>query len=52
MQDSICHFQHICKEGNRLAHGLARRAILSVNTSVWVENLPVDLEDVFQSDFV
>ena len=47
-----CHFQHFPRERNRLAHGLARRAVLSVDSSVWVDELPVDLEDVFQSDFV
>ena len=43
-------FQHVRKEGNNLAHALARRAVLSANTTVWVEELPTDLEDVFQSD--
>lgn len=47
-----CQFQHVRREGNRLAHGLARRAVLSADTNVWVEELPGgDLEDVFQSDF-
>ena len=35
------------REGNRLAYGLARRAVLSADTNVWVEELPDDLEDVF-----
>ena len=43
-------FQHVRKEGNRLAHALARRAVLSTNMDVWVESLPGDLDDVFQSD--
>ena len=43
-------FQHVRREGNRLAHALARIAILSADTNVWVESLPSDLEDVFQSD--
>ncbi|XP_030941915.1 uncharacterized protein LOC115966927 [Quercus lobata] len=45
-----CHFQHVQQEGNRLAHGLARRAVLAVDTDVWVEDLPSDLDDVFQTD--
>ena len=47
-----CHFQHVHQEGNRLAYGLARRAVLFTNTNVWVEELPGDLEDVLQYDFV
>ena len=46
----FCKFQHVRREGNRLAHALARRAILSANTDVWVESLPSDLDDVFQLD--
>ena len=46
----FCKFQHVRRDGNRLAHALARRAILSADTNVWVESLPSDLEDVFQSD--
>jgi len=46
----FCQFQHVQREGNRLAHGLARRAVLFAGTNVWVEELPSDLEDIFQSD--
>ena len=45
-------FQHVRRDGNKLAHALARRAILSADTVVWVEELPTDLEDVFQMDLV
>ena len=45
-------FQHVRREGNNLAHALARRAVLSADTIVWVEELPTDLEDVFQMDLV
>ena len=41
-------FQHVRREGNKLAH--ARRAVLFADTVVWVEELPTDLEDVFQMD--
>ena len=45
-------FQHVRRDGNKLAHSLARRAVLSADTVVWVEELPTDLEDVFQMDLV
>ena len=46
----FCKFQHVRREENRLAHTLARRAVLSAGTNVWIEFLHSDLEDVFQSD--
>ena len=39
------------REGNKLAHALAHRAVVSVDFDVWLEDLPRDLEDVFQFDF-
>ena len=45
-----CQFQHVCREGNRLAHGLVRRVVLSIGTDVWVEDLLGNLDDVFQSE--
>ena len=36
--------------GNSLAHSLAKRAVLSADLDVWLEELPQDLIDVFQSD--
>ena len=45
-----CSFIHVKREGNKLAHALARRAVLSADTDVWVEELPNDLEDVFLSE--
>ena len=38
------------QHGNRLAHGLAKRATLVADTDVWVEDLTSDLDVVFQSD--
>ena len=46
----VCNFIHVRRGGNRLAHSLARRAILAADTNVWLEELPPDLVDVFQSD--
>ena len=42
----ICNFLHVNRKGNKLAHALARRTILSDDTDVWIEELPRDLEDV------
>ena len=47
-----CSFIHVRREGNKLAHAFARRAILFADTDVWVEELPNDLDDVFHSDIV
>ena len=45
-----CKFSHVRREGNRLAHALGRRVVISADTDVWVESLPNDLDSVFQSD--
>ena len=45
-----CSFQHVRRDRNKFAHVLARRAVSSADTDIWVEDLPVDLDDVFQSD--
>ena len=43
-------FQHVRWEGNRQAHSLAKNVVLFADTDVWIETLPEDVEDVFQSD--
>ena len=43
-------FEHVRREGNRLAHSLAKKAVLSADFGVWVEELPDDMDGVFQSD--
>ena len=43
-----CRFQHVRRERNRLAHSLAKKAILFADTKVWVEALPKEVPDVFQ----
>ena len=45
-----CLFQHVRREGNRLAHCLTKNAVLPADTDVWVESLPEDVEDVFLSE--
>ena len=43
-------FQHVRRDENRLAHNLAKKAVLSADLEVWVEELPEDVDVVFQSD--
>jgi len=38
---------HVNRRGNKLAHALARRVVLSANIDVWLEDLPWNLNDVF-----
>ena len=45
-----CSYQHVGRDGNKLAHCLARRAVSTADTDVWVEDLPGDLDDIFQSN--
>ncbi|XP_050289788.1 uncharacterized protein LOC126727934 [Quercus robur] len=42
-----CSFCHVKREGNKLAHALAHRAIASADFDMWLKDLPRDLEDVF-----
>ena len=42
----FCHFIHVCRGGNRLAHALVNRAVLAADIDVWLEELPPDLDDV------
>lgn len=43
-----CSFLHEKHKSNKLAHALTRRAVSSANTDVWLEDLPQDLDDIFQ----
>ena len=45
-----CMFQHVRRDVNRLAHSLVKKAVLSTNLEIWVEDLPEDVDVVFQSD--
>ena len=41
-----CSFLHVNRKGNKLAHALTRRAVLSAATDEWMEDLSRDLDDV------
>ena len=43
-------FQHVRRDENRLAHNLAKKAVLFADLEVWVEDLPEDMDVVFQAD--
>ena len=45
-----CLFRHVRREGNKLAHCLAKKTVLYADTDIWVESLLEDVEDVFHSD--
>ena len=47
-----CSFCHVSRGGNSLGHSLVRRAVLTADTDVWLEELPPNLDDVFQSDLL
>ncbi|XP_050290614.1 uncharacterized protein LOC126728906 [Quercus robur] len=48
---SCYNFVHVQREGNKLAHALARRAVVSIDTDVWMEDLSRDLDDVAVINF-
>ena len=43
-------FSHVCRQGNVVAHCLARRAILSESLNVWMEDVPPDILQFVQAD--
>ena len=43
-------FNHVKRGGNKIAHALARRTVLAADTDVWLEDIPLDLNDVFHYD--
>ena len=47
-----CRFSHVQRRGNMLAHALTKRAVSSVDFDVWVEELPLKLESVFQTNLI
>ena len=44
------HFVHVRRQGNNVAHALARRAITSPDLNVWMEDVPPDILHVVQAD--
>ena len=40
-----CSYQHVGRDGNKLAHCLDRRAVSTADIDVWVEDLPRDTAD-------
>ena len=47
-----CNFQHVKREGKKLARSLTKRTNLSTDIDVWVEELLSDFDNVFQFDIV
>ena len=45
-------FSHVSRFYNKAAHSLARRAPLSSPLSVWMEDIPLDVEPVFMVDLL
>ena len=43
-------FSHIRRQGNGVAHALARRAINLPNQNVWMDNVSLDILHVVQAD--
>ena len=47
---SLCSFNNIGRIGNNVAHNLARRAILTHDLNVWMEEVPQDILQFVQAD--
>ena len=47
---SCIRFTHTCRQGNSVAHALARRAISSPDLNVWMKNVPPDILHIVQVD--
>lgn len=44
-------FAHVSRQGNTVAHSLARMAILSQSLNIWMEDVPPDILQYVQADF-
>ena len=47
---SLCTFNTVGQTGNYVAHCLARRAILTHDLNVWMEEMPPDILQFVQAD--
>ena len=47
---SFVSFAHVQRQGNTVAHVLARRAATMPNLTVWMEDVPPDIYHVVQAD--
>jgi len=43
-------FSHVRRQGNTVAHALARRAMREQDLTVWMEDIPPDIHHVVQAD--
>ena len=43
-------FTHVHRQGNNVAHTLARRAIKQPNLTVWMEDVPPDIRQLVMVD--
>ena len=43
-------FAHVSRQGNTVAHSLARMAILSQSLNVWMKDVPPDILQLVQAD--
>ena len=47
---NCCSFVHVRRQGNRVAHALARWAINSPSLTIWMEDVPLDISNVVQAN--
>ena len=58
LQDAKClsnalqfvRYSHVYRQGNNVAHALAKRALREPNLTVWMEDVPPDIHHIVQAD--